>query len=197
MVAMRRRSIISIGLLYLAIAGCANKPQQPMVAIEDFCSDPRIMVEMQRQDPKLEPMGQPWCEASKVAFRRDDKVTEIPVAQVLRGTSRSYDVVLIVSDSIVRLPEDRLVNLGPNSPLPIQDNGRLERHLRRVFGMDVNRPPTPQFDRFYSAFLELTKRGYCVTYDMKPPFTGQLSECIGIPGFIGEVSLMPGATTWQ
>ncbi len=187
---------ICLGLLLPSLASCASKYTEPMVAIEDFCSDPRILVEMQHQDPKLE-MGQPWCKASKVSFRRDGELTEIAVAQVLRGWAFSGDVGYGVSDSIIRLPEDRLVNLGPNAPVPVRSAGLVERHLTQSLDMQIARPATYQFDRFYSAFLELTKRGYCWTYEMKPPFEGQLSECSRLAGFYGDVSYMPGTTTWQ
>ena len=188
---------ISLCVLILPLASCASKPSERMVAIEDFCSDPRIVVEMQRQDRKLQPMGQPWCQASKVPFRRDGEVTDIPVASVQRGFAQSYDMIWGVSDSIIRLPEDRLVNLGPNAPVPF--SAILESHLVRVLGMQRNAaiPQHYQFDRFYSAFLELTESGYCMFYEMKPPFAGRLNQCSRMEQFSGEVSYLPGITTWQ
>jgi hypothetical protein len=168
-----------------------------MVAIEDFCSDPRIVAEMQRQDPKLQPMGQPKCDASKVAFRRDGETIDIPVAQVFRGFAQSYDMIWGVSDSIIRLPEDRLVNLGPHAPVPFTEI--LKSHLARVLDMRLGAavPQYYQFESFYSAFLESTDSGYCRFYEMKPPFAGQLSLCSRMEKFSGEVSYAPGATTWQ
>ena len=194
---------ISLGLLLLILASSAGKATEPMVAIEDFCSDPRIVVEMQRKDPKLSQ----WCIASKVVFRRDGEMFEIAVAQVLRGYVLSFDLHLPVFDSIVRLPEDRLVNLGTNSPVPIKNTGILDRHLTRVLDMRVAYlaqipgkiapSATYKFDRFYTAFLELTERGYCLSYEMKPPFEGLLSQCGGDIEFSGDVSYVPGATTWR
>jgi hypothetical protein len=186
-----------LAMSMLVLAACAAGPHEPTVASEDFCSDPRIVVEMQRQDPKLLPMGMPWCEATNVAFRRDGETIEIPVAKVLRGYQSSYDVLWGVADTIIRLPDDRLVNLGPNSAVPIRNTGTVERHVADVLGMGPVRPSHQRFDRFYAAILELTKRGYCVSYDMKPPFAGQLSECTTLSGLYGEVSYLPGATTWE
>jgi hypothetical protein len=154
------------------------------------------MAEMQRQNPKLQP-GKPWCEVSKIAFRRDGEVTDIPVAQVLRGYGQSYDMIWPVTDSIIRLPENRLVNLGPDAPVPFKQSldNYLVRRLRMQ--MHVARPVTYQLDRFYSAFLEWTKHGYCMSYEMKPPFVGQLSQCSRATEFVGDVSYAPGTTTWE
>ena len=187
---------LALGSLLLALASCASKLSAPMAAIEDFCSDPRILVEMQHQDPKLE-MGQPWCKASRVSFRRDEEIVDIPVAQVLRGYTNSSDAIAIVTDSIIRLPENRLVNLGPMAPVPFKE--RLDGYLMAVLTMQppVARPMTYQFDRFYTAILERTKRGYCMSYEMKPPFVGQLSQCSGTTNFSGDGSYLPGSTTWK
>lgn len=181
-------------LLAISFTGCAMTPKARPIAIEDFCSDPRIIAEAQKQDPKLQ-KSPPWCEASRIAFRRDGEVTDIAVASVLRGYGFSYDVGYEVTDSIIRLPEDRLVNLGRVAPVPIRRDAAVLQLLKDL-QLDEDGRSAAILGRFYKPFLELTKRGYCLTYEMLPPFSGRISQCAGSYALFGNATYMPGATTW-
>lgn len=185
---------VAQAILLLPLGSCSTEPSELKIANEDFCSDPRIVQEMQRQDPKLQP-AKPWCSASSIAFRDDGNVQDIAVAQVSRGIAQSGDMLWGVDDSIIRLPDDRLVNLGPNAPLPVPN--KLLVHLMEALNISATQPQAHAILKFYSDFLEPTKRGYCVTYEMNPPFEGQLNQCSSLEPFSGDVSYMPGATDWQ
>lgn len=185
------RTTSAIALLLAAIAGCATEPPAPKIAVEDFCSDPRIVSEMQ----KVEEVA-PQCTASRVPFRHGDRVVDVAVASVLRGIEMSTDVGFDVTDSIVRLPDDRLVNLGRSAPVPLLDRAGLAA-VMRALDIDADLSSATALQEFYAPVLEVTKRGYCVTYEMKPPFAGSVAQCAGSSTFFLEATYMPGATTWR
>jgi hypothetical protein len=150
---------------------------------------------MQIKDPELSPSGS-WCEASRVPFRREGHIVDVAVASVERGYVMSIDVVIPIMDSIVRLPDDRLVNLGHVAPVPLQDGAPLGSIMKGL-EIDAGTSDASVLKKFYEPALELTKRGYCVVYEMKPPFTGSMSQCAGSGAFFGGATYMPGATTWK
>lgn len=182
----------------VCVMGCASPRDETAHVVSDICSDPRVIAERERWRPK--PTADlPACDASTITFREGEEDTEIAVARVLRRYVISGDMVWAEMESLVRLPDNRVANLGEKAPVPIAQY-HAQNYLTEALDMNAGANGQPccfEVKKFYKPVLESDQRGYCVTYYMKPPFTGSFGHCNIHDKMEGEVGYADGVLTWQ
>jgi hypothetical protein len=188
---------IQLILYSFALLGAACATSQPPVSA-DICQDSRIVDHMRNSAPGLSP-AKPECISATQRYRDNGKIVDVPVARVFDGWEVSYDVVEQRWTFFVRLPDGDLARLGAFWPA-VNQGFEATLYAREVTVLKNECPDSRCESDGAALFLPVLEkriRRLCMTYDMKPPYTGSFYECADRKVIPGNIELAGSALDWS
>jgi len=143
----------------------------------DLCSSPHL------------PSESKHCRVELILYRAHGHVSRAELAQVVVGFSRNFDVTSPILEYFLRDQTGTIIPLGTFGQA---NNFWANAALHRLLGLGGGIAGVDGAF-FYDRIIEIRSGKYCVVYQPKPPFTGELLDCEGNRNHsvLGEIAYSP------
>jgi hypothetical protein len=177
----------------VVIGAACTATELPVSA--NICQDSRV-IEATEERAQSGEVFEGACKSFTMPYRENGRIVDVQIARLLSGFRYEGDAVGSRWEDVVLLPSGELIDLGYFIALEHNYPGaRAYAHKAANIGEEcpINSCSAPLL---FEPVLEKRLRRLCITYDMRPPYTGSFAECADGEIFPGQIDVAEGAVVW-